>query len=329
MKVACFSTKAYERHYLQEANTEFGHSLVFHEAHLNPQTTALLQGEPSVCLFVNDQADEAVLEKLKVQGVGHVALRCAGFNNVDLDAARSAGIRVTRVPAYSPHAVAEHTLALALSLNRKTHRAYNRVKEHNFSIEGLMGFDMYGKTVGLVGTGKIGLETARIFKGMGCEVLGYDPQPSQEGRDIGVSYTNLATLLKEADIISLHCPLNPDSHHLINADTIDQMKPGVMLLNTSRGAIVDTKAVIQGLKTGKIGYLGIDVYEEEGDLFFEDLSNQVIQDDVFARLQTFPNVLITSHQAFFTHEAMQNIAQTTLENIHQFEQGGPLANALV
>ena len=262
-----------------------------------------------------------VLKYLSEHGTRLVALRCAGFNNVDLFAAAELGITVVRVPSYSPEAVAEHTVALVLSLNRKVHRAYARVREGNFSLEGLLGFNLHDKTFGIIGTGKIGLALSKILKGFGCTVFAYDPYPDPECKSIGVIYTDPSKLFKESDIISLHCPLTPKTHHLIDSKALAKMKKGVMLINTSRGAVIDTKAVIGALKSGKIGYLGLDVYDEEGDLFFEDLSNEVIQDDVFARLLTFPNVLITGHQAFFTREALRAIAETTLSNITDFEKG--------
>jgi D-lactate dehydrogenase len=263
-----------------------------------------------------------VLEILAANGTRLVALRSAGFNNVDLEAARDVGIAVARVPAYSPDAVAEHTIALILSLNRKIHKAYTRVREGNFSLEGLLGFDLCGRTVGVIGTGKIGLCVSKIMLGLGCRVIAFDPKRSPELKALGGSYVDMPELIASSDIISLHCPLTPTTHHLIGAKEIDQMKQGVMLINTSRGAVVDTKALIAGLKAGKIGNVGLDVYEEEADLFFENLSDQVIQDDVFARLLTFPNVLITGHQAFFTHQAMTAIAETTISNISSFEKTG-------
>ena len=328
MQVTVFSTQPDERPYLEAAgrahHTKHPQSplaLTFLETHLNARTAALAQGSQGICAFVNDTLDRETLEQLCAQGVKTIALRSAGFNHVDLQAAQELGLVVTRVPAYSPHAVAEHTVALILSLNRQIHRAYNRVREGNFALQGLLGFDIHGLTVGLVGTGKIGLCVARILKGFGCRILSYDPQPSEEALQIGCKPVDLPTLWRESDIVTLHCPLTPDTHHLIDADSIAQMKPGVMLVNTSRGGLVDTHAVIQGLKSGHIGYLALDVYEEEGDLFFEDLSGVVIQDDVFSRLLTFPNVLITGHQAFFTRNALQAIAETTLLNLHQFAQG--------
>jgi D-lactate dehydrogenase len=326
MKVAVFSTKSYDRMFLEAANAGYGHELIFFEPHLNRETSILAAGFPAVCAFVNDQLDATVLTALARQGTRLIALRCAGFNNVDLAAARDLGLKVVRVPAYSPHAVAEHTVALILSLNRKIHRAYARVREGNFALDGLLGFDLYRKTVGIIGTGKIGTVVANIMKGFGCHLLGYDPYPNSECKEVGVRYVSLAQLFVESDIITLHCPLTPETHHLIDTKALNQMKSGVVLINTSRGAVIDTQAVINALKSGKVGCLGLDVYEEEADLFFKDLSNLVIQDDVFARLLTFPNVIITGHQAFFTREALENIAETTLANITDCEQGRACPN---
>ena len=328
MKVAVFSTKSYDRRFLEAANTQYGHQLTFYEAHLNRHTVALAQNYPAVCVFVNDTLDAPTIEALAQGGAQLIALRCAGFNNVDLKAADANGLTVARVPAYSPYAVAEHTVGLLLSVNRKIHRAYNRVREGNFSLEGLLGHDIHGRTVGVIGTGKIGRAFLSIMRGFGCRLLAYDPYPHPESEAMGVEYVSLPELFRESDIISLHCPLTPETYHLIDEEAIGQMKTGVMLLNTSRGALIDTPAVIRHLKTGKIGYLALDVYEEEEDLFFEDLSDQVIQDDIFARLLTFPNVLITAHQAFFTQDALENIATTTLANITEFEQRGTCANCV-
>lgn len=313
MKVGVFSAKQYDRDSLQQANQDF--ELQFIEARLNRQTLPLASGFDAVCVFVNDQLDQEVIRQLKHLGIRHIALRCAGFNNIDLDAAKECGIGVSRVPAYSPEAVAEHTLALVLTLNRKLHKAYNRIKEGNFSIEGLLGFNLHGKTVGIIGTGRIGMATIRIFNGLGCKVLCYDPVESEQVIASGGRYVDQQQLFSESEIISLHCPLTPQTHHMINDASIAQMKNGVMLINTSRGGLIDTAAVIRALKTEKIGYLGLDVYEMEGDLFFEDLSNEIIQDDVFLRLLTFPNVLITGHQGFFTKQALTQIANTTIHNL--------------
>lgn len=326
MKVAVFSAKAYDRAYLTEATQGSSHTFLFLEARLSLETVQLAQGSDAVCVFVNDCLDASIIQALAERNIRLVALRCAGYNNVDLKAAEAANIKVVRVPAYSPYAVAEHAVALMLDLNRKIHRAVNRVRESNFMLDGLMGFDMHGKTVGIIGTGTIGLLTAQILKGFGCRILAFDPYPSEDAIQSGITYVELPELLGQSDIISLHCPLTPKTYHMIDEETLKQMKSGVMLINTSRGAIIDTKAVVEALKSGKVGYLGLDVYEEEGDLFFEDLSSKILQDDVFSRLLTFPNVLITGHQAFFTHEAVSNIAETTLLNLDEFEQAKPLSN---
>lgn len=321
MRVAIFSTKGYDRVFMDAANEQAGHDLNYFETRLTSETCSLVQGFDVVCVFVNDSVDRTVLQAMADAGVKLLALRSAGFNHVDLKAAAELGITVARVPAYSPHAVAEHTLALILALNRQIHRAYNRVRERNFALDGLLGFDVHGKTVGVVGTGQIGAIFTKLMSGFGCELLGYDPHPNKECLAMGMQYVSLDELFARSHIISLHCPLTPKTRHLINKEAVSKMRPGVMLINTSRGAIVDTRAVIVGLKSGKIGSLGLDVYEEEADLFFEDLSDEVIQDDVFARLLTFPNVLITGHQGFFTEEALRNIAETTLENITAFASG--------
>ncbi|MEX2381494.1 MAG: 2-hydroxyacid dehydrogenase [Opitutales bacterium] len=323
MNIAVFSSKPHDRIFLDAANGDHQHTLTYFEARLSNATASLAQGYPVVSAFVNDVLDEEVLSELAKNGTRLIALRSAGFNNVELKAAERLGLTVVRVPAYSPHAVAEHTIALMLGLNRRIHRAYNRVREGNFSLDGLLGFDFYGKTAGVVGTGKIGAIVARLLAGFGCRVLAYDLQPSSELEEAGITFVTPAELLERSHILSLHCPLTPETHHLINGRAIQSMKDGVMLINTSRGGLVDTAAVIHGLKSGKIGYVGLDVYEEEGDLFFEDLSQKVIQDDVFMRLLTFPNVLITGHQAFFTREAVQKIAETTIANITAFEDGSP------
>jgi D-lactate dehydrogenase len=292
---------------------------------LTPASAGLAEGSQAICVFVNDDVGAEVLDKLAALKIRLVALRCTGFNNVDLAAARRAGIKIARVPDYSPHAVAEHTIALMLGLNRKLHRAFNRVREGNFSLDGLLGFDLKGKTVGIVGTGNIGEKVARILHGFGCDLLATDPLPSATCKAIGVRYVSWPELCSASRIISLHCPLTPQTHHLVDEQAIDSMQPGVMLVNTSRGAVVDTRAIIKGLKSGAIGSLALDVYEEEAHLFFEDLSSRIINDDVFARLLTFPNVLITGHQAFFTHEALTAIAATTLANLNAFAaEGAPL-----
>lgn len=328
MRIAVFSTKPYDRRFLDSANQELGHELDYFEPRLTEETAPLAEGYPAVCAFVNDELHRAVLEALSRGGTSVVALRCAGFNNVDLQAAEELGVTVVRVPAYSPHAVSEHTLALILALNRRIHRAYNRVREGNFNLDGLLGFDLRGKTAGVVGTGKIGEAVIRILGGLGCEILAYDPYPNSACEALGARYVSVQELLAESQIITLHCPLTPDTWHLIDDRAVGAMKPGAMLINTSRGEIVDTRAVIEGLKSGQIGHLALDVYEEEGDLFFRDLSNRVLADDVFARLLTFPNVIITGHQAFFTREAMENIALTTLSNVRDVEATGASENAV-
>jgi D-lactate dehydrogenase len=328
MRTAVFSTKPYDREFLQPAATAAGHELLFLEPRLSPQTVVLAQGFPAICSFVNDALPPDALQALADGGTRFVVLRCAGFNQVDLEACRKLGIRVARVPAYSPYAVAEHAIGMMLTLNRKFHKAYNRVREGNFAIDGLLGFDMHGKTVGVVGTGKIGAVAAGILKGFGCEVLLYDVMENESCRALG-RYVSLSELFSACDIITLHCPLTPETQHLIDKAAIEQMKRGVMLINTSRGALVDTQAVLAGLKSGQLGCLGLDVYEEEAELFFEDHSSHVIQDDTFMRLLTFPNVLITSHQAFFTRTALEEIARVTMANLTAFERGERVANEVL
>lgn len=324
MKIAFFSTKPYDKTYFNAHNEN--QSIVYFETRLNKTTCNLASGFDVVCVFVNDMLDREVIELLHQHGVKLIALRCAGFNNVDLEAARESGIQVSRVPAYSPEAVAEHALALILTLNRKTHKAYNRVKECNFSLNNLVGFNVYKKTVGVIGTGKIGQAFCRIMKGLGCEVIAFDPYPSQDLKEFGVSYVDLDHLLQKSDIISLHCPLTEQTKHIINENSLKQLKPNCMLINTSRGALIDTEAVIQGLKEKQVGYLGIDVYEQEEKLFFEDLSEHIIDDDLILRLIGFPNVLITSHQAFLTEEALHEISKSVLNDIRQFEETQELIN---
>jgi D-lactate dehydrogenase len=325
MKTAVFSTKNYDRQFLEPAAEKTGHELVFLEPRLTPETAILARGFPAICLFVNDFLLEETLIPLVQGGTRFVALRCAGFNQVDLEACRRHGVRVARVPAYSPYAVAEHTVGMMLALNRKFHKAYNRVREGNFAIDSLLGFDMHGKTVGIIGTGKIGVVTARILAGFGCAVLLYDVTENEAARALG-RYAPLTELYDQSDVITLHCPLTKETHHLIDEQAIARLRPGVMLINTSRGALIDTAAAIAGLKSGRIGYLGLDVYEEEADLFFEDHSNRIIQDDALMRLLTFPNVLITSHQAFFTATALEEIARVTMTNLTAFERGTAVDN---
>jgi D-lactate dehydrogenase len=328
LRVAVYSTKPYDRTFLDEQNRKGGkraHALDYFEARLDAHTAMLARGHDAICIFVNDIADRGALSILRESGARMIALRCAGFNNVDLKVASDLGFTVARVPKYSPYAVAEHTIGLMLALNRQLHRAYNRVRERNFALEGLLGFDLHGRTVGVVGTGKIGAQVARVLLGFGCNVLAHDQNESADLVELGVKYVAVAELLAASDVITLHCPLTPETHHLVNAETLATMKDGVMLINTSRGGLLDTRAVLRALKAGRIGYLGLDVYEEEGDLFFEDRSEDLLQDDVFARLLTFSNVLITGHQAFFTKEAVQRIAEVTIGNLTDFERTGTVS----
>lgn len=320
MKVSIFSTKSYDRQFFTAANAQYQHELTFLEPRLDRQTALLAKDAIAVCVFVNDEVDQATIEVLANLNVRLLALRSAGYNHVDVQAAKNLGIKLVRVPAYSPYAVAEHTVGLILTLNRKLHRAYNRVREGNFSLEGLLGFDLHDRTIGIIGTGRIGSIFAKIMTGFGCKVLAYDLYHNPECEAIAVQYVDLPQLLSQSDIISLHCPLTPETHHLINEEAIAQMKPHAMLINTSRGALIDTDAVITALKSSQIGALGLDVYEQESELFFEDHSDRILQDDTFARLMTLPNVIITGHQAFFTEDAMRAIAEVTLANIRQIEQ---------
>ena len=322
MQVAVFSSRPYDVSSLTAANLTAGHKLIFHESRLSADTAALAGRAAAVCPFVNDDLSAPVVERLAAAGVRLLALRSAGFNHVDLAAAAAAGIAVARVPAYSPHAVAEHAVALILTLNRKTHRAFSRVREGNFELHGLLGFDLHDKTVGIVGTGLIGRVLARIMAGFGCRILAHDPLPHPEMEALGVAYVPMAALLGESDIVALQCPLTPETHHLIDDAAIARMKPGAMLINTSRGGVIDTRAVIRGLKSGMIGSLGLDVYEEEDALFFADFSDSFIADDTFARLLTFPNVVVTGHQGFFTAEALAGIAEITVANLTAFERDG-------
>lgn len=322
LQVAFYDTKPYDREYFERENTVTGLEIRFHDFRLNSANAASAAGCRAVCVFVNDPVDAACLGILAEIGVGLVALRCAGFNNVDLKAAKSLGLRVVRVPAYSPHAVAEHAVALLLTLNRRIHRAFNRVRELNFSLGGLVGFDLHGKTVGIVGTGRIGRITAEIFRGFGCHVLACDPMRNDEWAGAhGVAYVTFQELLAASDVVSLHLPLTPETHHLLNGESIGRMKPGAWLINTSRGKLVDSAAVIGALKREHLGGVALDVYEEEEGVFFEDHSDSALQDDVLSRLLTFPNVLITSHQAFLTREALTAIASVTLDSIRRFGAG--------
>lgn len=324
MRIAVFSTRHYDRVHLERANARAGHELVFFEAHLEPATSPLARGFEVVSAFVNDRLDADVLGRLSAGGTRLIALRSAGFNHVDLATAAALGMRVVRVPAYSPHAVAEHTLALILALVRHVPRAVARVRDGNFALDGLVGFDLHGKTAGVVGTGKIGQVVVRLLAGFGCRVLAYDVAQAPEAIALGATYVPLEMLLAESRIVTLHCPLTPDTHHLMNADAFALLRRGSMLVNTSRGGLVDTRAAIAALKSGHLGALAIDVYEEEADLFFEDLSGTVLRDDVFARLLTFPNVIVTAHQAFLTTEALTAIAETTLASVSAFAAGAAL-----
>jgi D-lactate dehydrogenase len=323
MRTLLFSAQTYDRDSFQAASADSNIDLHFQPARLTLDTVALADGYPVVCAFINDDLSAPVLERLAAGGTKLIALRSAGFNHVDLPTAKRLGIEVVRVPAYSPHAVAEHAVALILSLNRHLHRAYNRTRDGDFTLHGLTGFDLVGKTVGVVGTGQIGAAFARIMAGFGCQLLAYDPYPNPEVEALGARYLALDQLLEQAQVISLHCPLNEHTWHLINAASLARMQRGAMLINTGRGALVDTPALIEALKSGQLGYLGLDVYEEEAQLFFEDRSDLPLQDDVLARLLTFPNVVITAHQAFLTREALGAIAQTTLDNISQWAAGTP------
>lgn len=326
MKVAVFSTKSYDKEHFVKANQNFGFTLEFFDVRLEAKTTRLAEGFEVVCLFVNDDADRTVLTELAAHGTKVIALRCAGYNNVDLVAAKELGLKVVRVPAYSPEATAEHAIGMMMCLNRRIHKAYQRTRDANFSLEGLVGFNMYGKTVGVVGTGKIGLAALRILKGFGVRLLVNDPFENSAAIELGAQYVDLDTLFRQSDIISLHCPLFKENYHLLNKEAFAKMKDGVMIINTSRGGLLDSNAAIEALKASRIGALGLDVYEEEEDLFFSDKSNEVITDDVFRRLSACHNVLFTGHQAFLTKEALHAIAQTTLQNIQEIKGQGNSAN---
>ncbi len=328
VKIAFFDTKPYDREFFELANSHYNFDIKYFKNHLNKDTAELVQGFNVVCAFVNDTVDKNVINILKQEGVKLIALRCAGYNNVDLRAAFK-NIHIMRVPEYSPYAVSEHAVALMLGLNRKIYRAYYRTRDNNFSINGLIGFDMHGKTAGVIGTGKIGKCLISILKGFGMDILCFDLYPDESySKSAGVTYVSLAQLYEKSDIISLHCPLTPQTQYMINEESISRMKDGVMIINTGRGKLIKTQALIEGLKSGKIGGAGLDVYEEESNYFFEDFSSSMISDDVLARLLTFPNVLITSHQGFFTKEALSNIARTTFENIVEFFNGGYLRNEI-
>ena len=328
MNIAVFSAKRYDRDYLNAANAASGHRIIYFDEPLELETVSLAGSYDAVCIFVNDKADANVLEKLYEGGTRLVALRCTGFNNVDLRAAARLGIKVVRVVDYSPYSVAEHAVALLLAINRKIHRAYNRTRDSNFDLNGLMGFDLQGKTVAVVGTGKIGRVFTRIMLGFGCEVIGYDKYPSAEFEALGGRYAKPGEIGARADIISLHCPLTPETRYIINAETLSRAKRGALLINTSRGGLIDTEAVIEALKSGQLGGLAIDVYEQEADLFFRDLSSTIISDDVFQRLLSFPNVIVTGHQAFFTQEAITTICETTINSINEFAAGQRLSNEI-
>ncbi|MBP2197843.1 2-hydroxyacid dehydrogenase [Pantoea cypripedii] len=326
MKVAVYSTKQYDQKYLEHVNASYGFELEFFDFLLTETTAKNAVGCDAVCIFVNDDGGKVVLEELAALGVKYIALRCAGFNNVDLTAAAALGLQVVRVPAYSPEAVAEHAVGLMMTLNRRIHRAYQRTRDANFSLDGLTGFNMHNKTAGVVGTGKIGVAAMRILKGFGMRLLAFDPYLSPQALELGAEYVDLKTLFAESDVITLHCPLTPENHHLLNAHAFSQMKDGVMIINTSRGGLIDSQAAIDALKQQKIGALGMDVYENERDLFFEDKSNDVIQDDVFRRLSACHNVLFTGHQAFLTAEALTAISESTLSNLGQLERGEECPN---
>ncbi len=326
MKITFFSSKPYDKDSFNKQNEKFGFELEYYETHLGPHIINAIENTEAVCVFVNDKVDAQVIESLAKKGVKVIALRCAGFNNVDLHAAKASELKVCRVPAYSPEAVAEHAVAMLLTLNRKIHKAYNRVREQNFSLNGLLGFDVYKKTVGVIGTGNIGRAFCKIMLGFGSEVIAYDVAANKELAALGVEFRSMEEIFKHSDIISLHCPLNDQTKHIINSTSIPSMKKGVMLINTSRGGLIDTKAVIDALKSKQIGYLGIDVYEQEEELFFRDLSTNIIEDDTIQRLMSFPNVLVTAHQAFFTTEALQQIAEVSLNNIKMLMEGKKLDN---
>lgn len=328
MKIAVYSTKSYDRKYLELVNVKYNFDLEFFDFMLSKRTAKMAEGCQAVCIFVNDNADREVLTELAQIGVKIIALRCAGFNNVDLEAAKELGLSVVRVPAYSPEAVAEHTVGLMLTLNRRIHRAYQRTREANFSLEGLIGFNMHGRTVGVIGTGKIGLAVMRILKGFGMHILCYDPFKNPAAEELGATYVSLDELYAHSHVITLHCPATPENYHLLNAEAFKKMKDGVMIINTSRGTLIDTQAAIEALKSRKIGALGMDVYENERELFFEDKSNEVILDDVFRRLSSCHNVLLTGHQAFLTEEALTSISDVTLSNIHALVTNQPCANLL-
>ncbi|MCE9791052.1 MULTISPECIES: 2-hydroxyacid dehydrogenase [Shewanella] len=328
MKIGFFSAKRYDMQHFNRTNEAFGAQIEYFDVRLCMQTVKLAYGFEVICAFVNDELNEEVLTELAVNGTRIIAMRCAGFNNVDLDAAKRLGMNVVNVPAYSPESVAEHTVALILTLNRKIHKAYQRTRDANFSLEGLVGFNMFGKTVGVVGTGKIGIATIKVLLGFGCKVLAFDPYPNPQVEALGARYVTLDEMYQQSDIISLHCPLTAENRHLLNADSFAKMKPGMMVINTSRGGLLNAIDAMEALKLGQIGSLGLDVYENEKELFFEDKSNEVIQDDVFRRLSACHNVIFTGHQAFLTEEALGAIAHTTLSNVQKLLSGERSGNEL-
>jgi len=322
MKIAFFSAKPYDKEFFKKENENFGFEFIFYETHLGPHIVNAIENEDAVCVFVNDRLNREVIEVLAKKGVKVIALRCAGFNNVDREAVKEFGLKICRVPAYSPEAVAEHAMAMLLTLNRKTHKAYNRVREQNFALNGLLGFNLYQKTIGVVGTGKIGKAFVKIAIGFGAKIIAYDLFPDKDLEAIGVEYMPLESLFSQSDIVSLHCPLTPENHYMINNEFIAKMKNGVTIINTSRGGLINTNDAIIALKEKKIGLLGLDVYEQEEKIFFKDLSASIIEDDSIQRLMSFPNVLVTSHQAFFTKEALEQISQRTLQSISDLLKTG-------
>ncbi|WP_027695803.1 2-hydroxyacid dehydrogenase [Vibrio litoralis] len=329
MKISMFSTKSYDEASFCQANENHGHECHFYNFQLDLKTASVAEDSQVVCAFVNDDLSRPVLEKLAGQGTKLIAMRCAGFDRVDLDAAKELGLQVVRVPAYSPEAIAEHAVGMMMCLNRRFHKAYQRTRDANFSLEGLTGFNFYGKTAGVIGTGKIGLATMRILKGLGMNVLCYDPYPSDAANEIGATYSSLEDIYQQSDVITLHCPLTSENRRLLNAESFSKMKDKVMIINTSRGGLLDSQDAIEALKAGKIGALGLDVYDNEKELFFQDKSNDIITDDIFRRLSACHNVLFTGHQAFLTNEALANIADTTLSNIKLFSQGKSSGNEVI
>ena len=326
MKIAMFSARNYDTDHFNPLLESLPLTFKYFDIQLNIHTAVLAKGYDAICAFVNDDLSEPVLSRLATLGINTIAMRCAGFNNIDLTAAKRLNFNIVRVPAYSPEAVAEHTIALLMTLNRRIHKAYQRTRDANFSLDGLVGFNIHGKTVGIIGTGKIGLATMRIFKGFGCDILTYDPYPSEQAIELGAKYVELDEMFANSDIISLHCPLTDENQHLLNAESFEKMKDGVMIINTSRGALLDANDAIQALKSGRIGGLGLDVYEEEEHLFFADHSSEIITDDTFRRLSACHNVIFTGHQAFLTHEALDSIAQTTIDNLIDVQAGNESPN---